>query len=244
MTVMTIRVNGRKRKYVKIGRSQWPVRPNVTVEISAGGVVYKRTKKGLRLALILDPFGKWTFAKGHVEPGETNSEAALREAKEEMAIRGLRLDYPLGAIDFWFREKYRPGTKGSLIHKFVHYFLMEAPAGECGSPQKDEKIRKIAWVPPLQAVKMSGYKDVRPVLERALIVLGISQPPVEGSATPIWKTHGECVSCKKCDHRCKSGNGTNGNGARRPANGNGTHRLNNGNGKNHRKDNHQRTAGA
>jgi len=25
----------------------------------------------LKMSLMLDPFGKWTFAKGHVEPGET-----------------------------------------------------------------------------------------------------------------------------------------------------------------------------
>ena len=40
-------------------------------EISAGGIVFKRTSRGVRIALILDPFGKWAFAKGHVEEGET-----------------------------------------------------------------------------------------------------------------------------------------------------------------------------
>jgi ADP-ribose pyrophosphatase YjhB (NUDIX family) len=84
--------------------------PKVQVEISAGGVVYKRTRQGLRLSLMLDPFGKWTFAKGHVEPGETIEQAAVRETTEEMAIRGLKLKHPLGIIDFWFREKYRPSS--------------------------------------------------------------------------------------------------------------------------------------
>lgn len=147
--------------------------PKVQVEISAGGIVYKRTRKGLRLALMLDPFGKWTFAKGHVEEGETFEQAAVRETTEEMAIRGLQLRQPLGTIDFWFREKYRPGSKGMLVHKFVHYYLMEAPPGEWGSPQKNEKIRKITWTQPLGAVRLSGYEDVRPVLEKALIALGV-----------------------------------------------------------------------
>jgi ADP-ribose pyrophosphatase YjhB (NUDIX family) len=149
----------------------------VQVEISAGGVVYKRTKKGLKISLMLDPFGRWTFAKGHVEPGETIEQAALRETAEEMALHGLRLRQPLGTIDFWFREKYRVGSKGMLVHKFVHYFLMEAPSGEWGSPQKDEKIRQITWVDPREAIQKSSYEDVRPVLEKALIALGVRKPP-------------------------------------------------------------------
>ena len=135
------------------------------------------------MALVLDPFGKWTFAKGHVEAGETIEQAAVRETMEEMLLRGLKLEQPLGTIDFWFREKYRPGSKGMLVHKFVHYFLMEAPPGEWGSPQRDEKIRKIVWVDPKEALRLSSYDDVAPVLEKAMIALGIRRrlPPVQSN---------------------------------------------------------------
>lgn len=168
----------RKHRRPTRGRKKGP--PRVQVEISAGGIVYKRTRKGLKMSLMLDPFGKWTFAKGHVESGETIEQAALRETAEEMALRGLKLRLPLGTIDFWFREKYRPGSKGMLVHKFVHYFLMEAPSGEWGSPQKHEKIRQIIWVDPREAMAKSSYEDVRPVLEKALITLGVRKPPATG----------------------------------------------------------------
>jgi len=46
------------------------------VEISAGGIVFKRTPKGVRVAFIMDPYSKWAFAKGHVEKGETVEHAA------------------------------------------------------------------------------------------------------------------------------------------------------------------------
>jgi ADP-ribose pyrophosphatase YjhB (NUDIX family) len=167
------------RKHRRPGARRRKGPPRVHVEISAGGVVFKRTKKGLKISLMLDPFGKWTFAKGHVEPGETIEQAALRETTEEMALRDLKLDHPLGTIDFWFREKYRAGSKGMLVHKFVHYYLMEAPAGEWGSPQKQEKIRQIIWVDPREALQKSSYDDVRPVLEKALVVLGVRKPDIQ-----------------------------------------------------------------
>jgi ADP-ribose pyrophosphatase YjhB (NUDIX family) len=179
--------NAQKQNRRRGGRSGRP--PRVHVEISAGGIVYKRTRKGLKLALMLDPFGKWTFAKGHVEAGETIEAAAVRETTEEMALRDLKLRQPLGIIDFWFREKYRPGTKGMLVHKFVHYYLMEVPPGEWGSPQKTEKIRQIAWIDPREALEKSSYEDVRPVLEKALIALGVQKklPPPAAGAPPEEK---------------------------------------------------------
>src|SRR3989338_7733862 len=95
------------------------------VEISAGGIVFKRTPRGVRVAFIMDPYNKWAFAKGHVEKGETVEQAALRETREEMGLRKLRIVAPLGVIDFWFHDRYRPETKGVLVHKYVHYFLMQ-----------------------------------------------------------------------------------------------------------------------
>lgn len=136
-------------------------------EISAGGIVFKRTPRGLRLALMLDPYGRWAFAKGHVEPGESLKAAALREAREELGLGRLKIVAPLGRIDFWFRDRYRPESRGTLIHKYVHYFLMEAPPSAHGQPLKQEKIAGLAWVDLAQACRQSGYRDARPILRRA-----------------------------------------------------------------------------
>lgn len=149
-----------------------PVRDErVKVEISAGGIVYKRTPQGVRVAFVMDPYGKWTFAKGHVEKGEALADAALRETREEMGLGRLRIVAPLGSIDIWFRDRYRPETKGVLIHKYVHYFLMEAPPRAKGSPQRNEKIRSIIWVGIRRAERTSSYEDVRPILRKAMEIL-------------------------------------------------------------------------
>ncbi|MEA3249243.1 MAG: NUDIX domain-containing protein [Patescibacteria group bacterium] len=154
-------VRGGKRKGGREGGKK------ARIEISAGGIVYRRTPKGVRVALILDPFGKWTFAKGHVEEGETIRQAAVRETKEEMGLDEVSIKAPLGKIDFWFRDRYRPETRGILVHKYVHYFLMEADPGAKGRPQKKERIRRIIWVTPYRMMSQSSYKDVKSVIVKA-----------------------------------------------------------------------------
>ena len=116
--------------------------------------------------MILDPYGKWAFAKGHVEEGETIEEAALRETREEMGLGRLKMVAPLGKIDFWFRDRYRPASRGRLIHKYVHFFLFEARARAKGQPQKKERIAGLTWVNLKNISRKSGYKDVKPVLEK------------------------------------------------------------------------------
>lgn len=146
-------------------------RKNARIEVSAGGIVYRRTPKGVRIALILDPYRKWAFPKGHVEKGESVRAAAVRETMEETGIAGVRIVAPLGSIDLWFRDRYRPETQGELIHKYVRYFLMEAPSGAFGRPQRNEKIRRIIWVSPRTALTRSGYKSSRPLLAKAVRML-------------------------------------------------------------------------
>ncbi len=143
-------------------------------EVSAGGIVFKRTSRGVRVALILDPFGKWAFAKGHVEKGETIRDAAVREAMEEMGLSDLKVIKPLGKIDFWFRDRYRKESRGRLIHKDVHYFLMEAPADAKGKPQKKEKIRRLIWTGLANVERKSGYTDVKPIVAKALQHFGVA----------------------------------------------------------------------
>jgi len=146
----------------------------VKVEISAGGVVFKRAPQGILIGMILDPFAKWAFAKGHVEAGETTEQAALRETREEMGLGALRAVAPLGRIDFWFRDRYRPESRGVLVHKFVHYFLLEAPADAQGRPQRKEKISRVIWVSLKQAMTRSSYKDIQPMLARVADHFGVS----------------------------------------------------------------------
>ncbi|MBI4133077.1 NUDIX domain-containing protein [Candidatus Uhrbacteria bacterium] len=142
------------------------------MEFSAGGVVYMRTRRGPMIGFILDPYHKWTFAKGHIERGEKPIEAARRETEEEMGLSGLKVVAPLGTIDLWFYERYRHGKRvygpRTLIHKLVYYFLMRAPQGMRAVPQRGERIHAVRWVGAREAPAILSYKNTRPILAQAL----------------------------------------------------------------------------
>ncbi|MEK9130811.1 MAG: NUDIX domain-containing protein [Patescibacteria group bacterium] len=142
------------------------------LEVSAGALVYRRGKDGISLAMIKDPYGKWTFPKGHVRRGETLIEAALRECMEETGLRDLKFRRKLGSIDIWFRDRFV--FKGRLIHKYIHYYLLEAaPTARVHLPRHHdgEKIQAVAWVPLGELRDRSGYKDLREIVRRAVQIM-------------------------------------------------------------------------
>ncbi|MDP3985688.1 MAG: NUDIX domain-containing protein [bacterium] len=144
-------------------------------EFSAGGIVYQRSSRGSLIAFILDPYHKWGFAKGHIETNEQHEAAAIRETEEEMGIGGLRVIAPVGKTDIWFYERFRHGKRvqgpRALIHKTIYYYLMEARRGTRGKPQRSEHIRAIRWVPLKEAMVFCSYKNVRPILAKAISII-------------------------------------------------------------------------
>ena len=134
-------------------------------ETSAGGLVLDRLGPGASAALIgrLDRRGRllWSLPKGHVEPGETEPDTAVREVAEETGIRG-RVVGKLGTIDFWFV------AEGRRVHKTVHHYLLIAVDPEHGLDLSDEdvEVSEVAWVPLEQVADRLAYADERRLLER------------------------------------------------------------------------------
>ena len=85
-------------------------------EISAGGVIIKRSGKIVQVLLIKDMNGNWTFPKGVVEKGESHEDAAKREIFEETGLKNIILIQKLSPIHYAYQ-------RNGLIHKTVHYFL-------------------------------------------------------------------------------------------------------------------------
>jgi 8-oxo-dGTP pyrophosphatase MutT (NUDIX family) len=61
-----------------------PTRPTVR---AAGGAVWRRVPTGIEVVLVHRPaYDDWAFAKGKLEPGEADEEAAVREVREETGL--------------------------------------------------------------------------------------------------------------------------------------------------------------
>ncbi|MFH1193805.1 MAG: NUDIX domain-containing protein [bacterium] len=137
--------------------------------VSAGGAVFRKNQGKIEISFIKDSHGKWAFPKGHVEKDESIEEAALREAKEEMGCKNIKIIKKLGSVNYVFRDIYgRDGGKKELIKKEVYYYLMELKGDEKCIPQKEEGIEEIIWVSPEDAPATSEYKNNALILKKAI----------------------------------------------------------------------------
>jgi 8-oxo-dGTP pyrophosphatase MutT (NUDIX family) len=131
-------------------------------ETSAGGLVLDGRGPEARGALIgrLDRRGRllWSLPKGHVESGETEPQAAVREVHEETGILG-EIVGKLGTIDFWFV------ADGRRVHKTVHHFLLLAVDG-LELSDEDVEVSEVAWVPVSELAERLAYADERRLLDR------------------------------------------------------------------------------
>lgn len=150
-------------------------------EISAGGVVFKRTPRGVFFAVMLDSYGKWAFPKGHVENGEALEETAARETLEELGLDQIRLLEYLGKIDIWFRDRFE--KQGALIHKDIHYYLFEAPEHSVLRPDPSQHAYEARWINSKRVLQTSSYSDMVPILQRGLSYVfhkrGPRRPPMD-----------------------------------------------------------------
>jgi 8-oxo-dGTP pyrophosphatase MutT (NUDIX family) len=133
------------------------------MEISAGGVIYRRRKEEPHVCLISTMGGKnWQLPKGLIERGEQAEEAALREVAEETGLRG-ELERRLDRIEYfyvWERER---------IHKLVYFFLMRYKSGS--TKDHDDEVDDARWFPLSEARKLLTFESERNVMELAAKVL-------------------------------------------------------------------------
>lgn len=132
-------------------------------EASAGGIVVREQGGELEVAVIR-PHGRslWALPKGHVDPGETPEQTAVREVWEETGLKAT-LVAPLGEIRYVYQ------FRGQRIFKRVHFFLFRYQEGDLGPlPGPRVEVDEVRWVPVGQLVPMLGYKGEKAVAARAV----------------------------------------------------------------------------
>ncbi|MBI3630967.1 MAG: NUDIX domain-containing protein [Candidatus Sungbacteria bacterium] len=137
----------------------------MSVERSAGAVVYRDAKRGREYLLLKHPRKEpepkeyWNFPKGHIEKGETSQEAARRETEEETGLCGIAF-----IPGFKETERYVYVAKGRKVLKFVVWFIAE-------SKKKRVKISRehsgAAWLPYDRAYERVFYQGSRRLIQKA-----------------------------------------------------------------------------
>ena len=135
-------------------------------EYSAGGVVLRRVKRGLEVALAERTDRNTAersvcLPKGLIDPGESPEEAALREVAEETGLR-TRILEALPEV----RYHYVSPADGALVAKRVQFFAM---AWEGGEPHPaDGEMDRVCWCPLEEAPARLAYEGERRTVEQVL----------------------------------------------------------------------------
>lgn len=142
--------------------------PDVSGEIrQAGGIVF-RNEDGRREFLVITTKDRrsWIFPKGHVEAGEDDAEAALREVLEESGVTGVvvaTLDPP---------HRFRSAGEETV----VRYVLVCALSD--GNPEEGRDKR---WVSADEALVLLAHPEARRLVVTANQLL--EQAPLGGGRT-------------------------------------------------------------
>jgi 8-oxo-dGTP pyrophosphatase MutT (NUDIX family) len=119
----------------------------------AGGIVY-RPGNGVLLYLVVTAKKNpdhWIFPKGHIEPGETPEQTAVREVMEETGIKG-RIIQPVGDSQFQ--------TAAEAVHGL--FYLMEY----LGETETKEN-RQQRWCTYNECLNLLTFPDGRRLLTLA-----------------------------------------------------------------------------
>lgn len=139
-------------------------------EYSAGGVVFRKSKKGTEILLIQPSYvdlrdkNVWTFPKGWTgdHANEKTEETALREVREEGGV-DAEIIADLGEIHYFF------SWQGKHVSKTVHHYLMRYSSG---NPENhDWEVQEARFVPVSKADKMLVHKTDHEILARARKIL-------------------------------------------------------------------------
>jgi 8-oxo-dGTP pyrophosphatase MutT (NUDIX family) len=152
-------------------------------EISAGGVVVKRSGEGWEMAVIepqtdassARPARKTArkvvlaLPKGLVDPGEKPEQTALREVREETGLI-TSLVAKLADIKYVYVRSWGDQQR---VFKIVSFFLLRYQSGEIDDVAHEMRVevRRALWIPVEEGPGKLAYRGERDVVRRAQLYL-------------------------------------------------------------------------
>ena len=119
----------------------------------AGAVTFRTTSGAPEILLVKARKNPehWIFPKGHIEPGESSQEAAIRELSEEAGVLGDIVE-PLGALEF------QDSSNTVRVEYYLCRFREQIDSGEG---------REMQWCSPERAIALLPFPDMRDLVRKA-----------------------------------------------------------------------------
>lgn len=136
-----------------------PAIQEIVREPTAGGIVFRmsRDNTDIEILLIQDSKGRWTIPKGHIEPGETAKQTAIREIGEESGLFHIQVLTWLGKIHFQYRRVDR------LVLMTTQIYLVRA-MDDAEIPTKEQWMKGIKWFKFNDAIDAIEYEDIEKLM--------------------------------------------------------------------------------
>lgn len=136
-----------------------PAIQEIVREPTAGGIVFRIThdQKDIEILLIQDSKGRWTIPKGHIEPGETAKQTAIREIGEESGLFHIQVLTWLGKIQFQYRRVDK------LVLMTTQIYLVRA-LDDAETPTKEQWMKGIKWFKFNDAIDAIEYEDIEKLM--------------------------------------------------------------------------------
>lgn len=126
-----------------------PHQSDVEVVFAAGGVLWRETSLGYKLAIVHRvAYDDWTLPKGRLKPGEGWLQAAQREVQEETQCR-VRVGTFAGG------QVYTAHGKPKVV-LYWHMYLVEE-----GEFIPNDEVDVLLWVLPEDALPILSYENER-----------------------------------------------------------------------------------
>ena len=136
-----------------------PAIQEVVREPTAGGIVFRTNheQNDIDILLIQDSKGRWTIPKGHIEPGETAKQTAIREIGEESGLFHIQVLTWLGKIHFQYRRVDK------LVLMTTQIYLVRA-LDNAEIPTKEQWMKGIKWFKFKDAIEAIEYEDIEKLM--------------------------------------------------------------------------------
>lgn len=143
--------------------------------VAGAGIVVIRGDEVLLIKRGKPPYkGEWSIPGGKIEHGETASEAALRELREETGVTA-KIAGLIDVVDsIGAREPGQPGD--------WHYLLIDyAAVWTSGEPVADDDVDEAAFFRFEEAIALTRWDKTRDVISRAVAMVRAMPAPQSGA---------------------------------------------------------------